>query len=145
MEYSQRWQQMFGLPPADDDADVRLELASAAADGGGGGTSGQGRLKHTGGPWGRASSTAAQLSTSTEKSRAALGPGHDGVSAGASGLASAASLTSVLKSWEDRLSAVRDECDHLEGALRKVAVEMGETDVAVKDSITPVKTGGAAR
>ncbi|MDT9680523.1 hypothetical protein RND61_00245 [Streptomyces sp. TRM76323] len=144
MEYSQRWQQMFGLPP-DDGADARLELASAAADGGGGGTSGQGRLKHTDGPWGRASGTAAELSTSTEKSRSALGPGHDGISTGAAGLASVASLKSVLKSWEDRLAAVRDECDHLEGALRKVAVEMGETDVAVKDTIAPVKAGGAAK
>lgn len=144
MEYAQRWQQMFGLPPADE-GDTRLKPASVAPDGGGGSAWGQGRLKHTGGPWGRASSTAAQLSTSTEKSRALLGAGDDGISGAATGLASSASLRSVLKSWEDRLAAVRDECDHLAGALGKVAVEMAEADVAVKDSLTPVKTGGAAR
>lgn len=54
--------------------------------------------------------------------------------AGAAGFTSVASLKSVLKSWEDRLTAVREECESLQGALAKVAKEMGETETAVKNS-----------
>jgi hypothetical protein len=139
MPYSERWQELFG--PSESGAPTRMTLASATL-------SGPGNLKHSGGPWTSASGTSGELRTSTEKSRAALRPGHEGVSAGAAGLASVASLTGVLTSWEDRLRAVRDECDQLEGALLKVAKEMGETETAIEKSfkgVDPSADKAAAR
>ncbi|MFF7443382.1 hypothetical protein [Streptomyces sp. NPDC008122] len=130
MSYSERWQELFG--PTDGGAAV-MSLASTAPEPGTGG-GGNGKLKHSGGPWTSASGTAGDLRTSTETSRAALGPGHDGIEAGAAGLTSVAALTSVLTSWEDRLSAVRDECEQLKGSLLSVAKEMGETEVAIERS-----------
>ncbi|MGW0788561.1 hypothetical protein ACWD04_09945 [Streptomyces sp. NPDC002911] len=61
------------------------------------------------------------------------------------GLASVASLTAVLESWDERLVAVRGECDYLEGALLKVAKEMGEAETAVDKSLRSVDTGEDAR
>ncbi|MBT2438759.1 hypothetical protein J7E93_01180 [Streptomyces sp. ISL-36] len=141
MSYSERWQELFR--PQEEAVIVggaRMTLASTASQGGSG--TGAGNLKHSGGPWTSASGTSGELRTSTEKSRAALRPGHEGVSAGAAGFASVASLTSVLKSWEDRLAAVRDECDQLEGTLLKVAKEMGETEVAIEKSFKAVDSSG---
>ncbi|WP_236246763.1 hypothetical protein [Streptomyces sp. CC210A] len=141
MEYSQRWQELFDLPPGQQ-GQARTVLASADSGGPVGAGGGQGTLQHTKGPWSSASATASELRTNTEKSRTRLAPGHTGVTSGGAGLASAAALTAVLTSWENRLTSVRDECDHLDGALLKVAKEMGETDLAVKDSLTPVRKSG---
>ncbi|MFD5620657.1 hypothetical protein [Streptomyces yangpuensis] len=141
MSYSERWQDLFG--PADDGPAMRL--ASAAPDPGtGGGGGGAGNLQHTKGPWTSASGTAGDLRTNTETSRAALGPGHEGVEAGAAGLSSVAALKSVLTSWEERLQSVRDECEQLKGTLLKVAKEMGETDAAVDASFKGVDGGSKA-
>ncbi|MET9953111.1 hypothetical protein ABZ135_16360 [Streptomyces sp. NPDC006339] len=96
-----------------------------------------GELRHSGGPWSRASATAAELRTSTETSRSALGRGHEGLAAGApaaAGLTAVAALAGLRTSWEERLAAVRDECEALRGALLTVAREMGETDSAVGNS-----------
>ncbi|MFJ7779569.1 hypothetical protein [Streptomyces yangpuensis] len=139
MSYSERWQELFG--PADDGPVMRL--ASAAPDPGTGG-GGAGNLQHTKGPWTSASGTAGDLRTNTETSRAALGPGHEGVEAGAAGLSSVAALKSVLTSWEERLQSVRDECEQLKGTLLKVAKEMGETDAAVDASFKGVDGGSKA-
>lgn len=91
-------------------------------------------LEHSHGPWTSASGTAGDLRTSTETSRSALGPGHEGIEAGVAGLSSVAALKSVLTSWEERLQAVRDECEQLKGTLLTVAREMGETDTAIETS-----------
>ncbi|GAA3931458.1 hypothetical protein GCM10022244_45360 [Streptomyces gulbargensis] len=136
MSYSERWQELFG--PADGGPATRL--ASAVPGPGGGG--GSGRLRHSGGPWTGAAGTAGDLRTSTETSRTALGRGHEGVAAGAAGLTSVAALTGVLTSWEERLRAVRDECEQLKGALLTVAKEMGETETAIERSFQGV--GGPA-
>ncbi|MFF0427470.1 hypothetical protein ACFYUJ_24020 [Streptomyces sp. NPDC004520] len=120
-----------------------MSLASTAPEPGTGGGA-NGKLKHSGGPWTSASATAGDLHTSTETSRAALGPGHEGVEAGAVGLSSVAALKSVLTSWEERLRAVRDECDQLKGALSTVAKEMGETETAIEKSFKGVDGGGKA-
>ncbi|WP_052757666.1 hypothetical protein [Streptomyces yangpuensis] len=141
MSYSERWEELFG--PADDGPAMRL--ASTAPDPGtGGGGGGTGNLQHTKGPWTSASRTAGDLRTTTETSRAALGPGHEGVKAGAAGLSSVAALGSVLTSWEERLQSVRDECEQLKGTLLKVAKEMGETDAAVDASFKGVDGGSKA-
>ncbi|WP_331721055.1 hypothetical protein [Streptomyces sp. NBC_00454] len=141
MSYSERWQELFG--PAD--GGPALRLASAAPDPGtGGGAGGAGDLEHSGGPWTGASGTAGELRTSTETSRSALGPGHEGIEAGAAGLSSVAVLKSVLTSWEERLQAVRDECEQLKGSLLTVAKEMGETETAIETSFKTVDGGGKA-
>ncbi len=119
-----------------------MRLASTASAPGAGAGGGTGTLKHHGGPWTSASGTADDLRTSTETSRALLGPGHEGIAAGAAGLGSVAALKGVLTSWEDRLRAVRDECDRLGGALLAVAKEMGETEIAVDKSFGPVGAAG---
>ncbi|WP_370415012.1 hypothetical protein [Streptomyces fradiae] len=135
MSYSTRWQELFG--PLEGDARMALASTAPAPAPPAGGT-GPGNLQHTGGPWTSAAGTAGDLHISTETSRAALGPGHEGVTAAGAGLTAVAALARVRKSWEDRLAAVRDECDGLEGALHKVAKEMGETDIQVRDSFAGV-------
>ncbi|MFF3768830.1 hypothetical protein [Streptomyces sp. NPDC002232] len=136
MSYTERWQQLFG--PADGGGAVG-GLASAGT---GGGASG--RLRHSRGPWTSASGTAGDLRTSAETSRSALGPGHEGIEAAAAGLTSVAVLRSVRTSWEERLQALRDECEQLDGTLLTVAKEMGETETAVERSFKDVDGGGTA-
>jgi len=133
MTYS-KLQELLGPPGGD----ARLTLASTTPTTGSGTGSASGNLKHTDGPWTSAAGTAAELRTSAETSRAALGPGHDGVAAGGAGLTSVAALAAVRTSWEDRLAAVREECGTLESALRAVAKEMGETDAGVRNSLAAV-------
>ncbi|MFF0559103.1 hypothetical protein [Streptomyces sp. NPDC004266] len=140
MSLSERWQELFG--PADGGAAV-MSLASTAPEAGTGGGA-NGRLKYSGGPWTSASGTAGDLRTSTETSRSALGPGHEGVEAGAVGLTSVAALKSVRTSWEERLRALRDECEQLKGTLLTVAKEMGETETAIETSFKGVDGGAEA-
>ncbi|MFF8829953.1 hypothetical protein [Streptomyces sp. NPDC015131] len=90
-----------------------------------------GGLRHSGGPWTSASGTAGELRTRTETSRGSLRPAHGGLGPDAGALASVAALKTVLTSWEERLTAVRDECGHLAGALSRVARDLGETDIEV--------------
>ncbi|MEV7115115.1 hypothetical protein [Streptomyces anulatus] len=139
MSYSERWQEMFGL--ADDEPAVRLASASGDPGPGSGGT---GNLKYSKGPWTSASGTAGALRTRAETSRSVLGRGHVGVDAGAGGLSSVAALKGVLTSWEERLRAVRDECDQLKGDLLTVAKEMGESETAVRSFLKGVHVPGTA-
>ncbi|MFF9475346.1 hypothetical protein ACF1E9_22345 [Streptomyces roseolus] len=135
MSLTQRWQDIFGTVGDG----TRMNLASTDP-GGPSGTSGTGNLKHSDGPWTSASGTAGAVRTSTGTSRAALGPGHEGVSSGAAGLSALAALNDVRRSWEDRLVSVRDECEALQGTLLAVAKEMGETDASVKSSLASIDT-----
>ncbi|WP_435877668.1 hypothetical protein [Streptomyces anulatus] len=137
--YSERWQELFG--PNGDEPAMRLASASGEPGAGAGGT---GRLKYSKGPWTSASGAAGALRTRAETSRSVLGRGHEGVAAGAVGLSSAMALKSVLTSWEERLRAVRDECDQLKGNLLTVAKEMGESETAVKSSLKGVHVPGKA-
>ncbi|MBQ1109185.1 hypothetical protein [Streptomyces sp. 404i] len=139
MSESERWQELFG-PTGDGPA---MRLASASGDPGAcaGGT---GNLKYSKGPWTSASGTAGDLRTRAETSRSVLGRGREGVEAGAAGLSSVAALKSVLTSWEERLRAVRDECEQLKGNLLTVAKEMGESETAVKSSLKGVHVPGKA-
>jgi hypothetical protein len=130
---------MFG--PADDEPAMRLASASGDPGSGAGGT---GNLKYSKGPWTSASGTAGALRTRAETSRSVLGRGHEGVEAGVGGLSSAVALKSVLRSWEERLRAVRDECDQLKGNLLTVAKEMGESEATVKSSLMGVHVPGRA-
>lgn len=139
MSYSERWQELFG--PTEEVPAMRLASASSDPGPGAGGT---GNLKYSKGPWTSASGTAGDLRTRTETSRTVLGRGHEGIEAGATGFSSVAALKSVLKSWEERLRAVRDECEKLEGNLLTVAKEMGESETAVKASLKGVDVPGKA-
>ncbi|MFC7974991.1 hypothetical protein ACFUT3_07110 [Streptomyces cinereoruber] len=142
MSYSERWQELFGPIDGGTAGGPSMRLASTASAPAGGPGGGTGTLKHHGGPWTSASGTADDLRTSTETSRAALGPGHEGIETGGAGLGSVVALRGVLTSWEDRLRAVRDECDRLGGSLLTVAKEMGETDTAIEKSFGSVGTAG---
>lgn len=152
--YPAGWQELFDSTTypgsgASGTGEARMSLASLAGTepDTSSGTSGGGvaKLNHSSGPWTSASGTAGSARTGTEKSRSGLGPGHEGVAAGAAGFTSVTSLKSVLKSWEERLTAVRDECDYLEVALLKVAKEMGETDTGVEKSFNAVRKAGEHR
>ncbi|MFJ9885999.1 hypothetical protein ACIQRW_09060 [Streptomyces sp. NPDC091287] len=139
MTNSERWQELFG--PTGDEPAMRLASASGEPGAGAGGT---GRLKYSKGPWTSASGTAGELRTRAETSRSVLGRGHEGVAAGAAGLSSAAALKSVLTSWEERLQAVRDECEQLKGNLLTVAKEMGESETGTKASFKGVHVADKA-
>ncbi|QNP71096.1 amino acid ABC transporter permease [Streptomyces roseirectus] len=110
-------------------------LNSASADGSGG----TGTLKHKGGPWTKAAGTADELQTSTVTSGVDLRAAHDGISGSLEGLVSLSTLKTVLTSWDERLSAVRDECGDLEPKLRQVAKDMGEVDAAAADKTKSVQ------
>lgn len=141
VSYSQGWQDVFtlsDLPTPTGDPGTGMALASVDTGGAGGGA---GSLKHSAGPWASASGTAGSLRTSTEKSRGRLRPAHEGVAAGAVGFSAVQALTEVLESWEKRLVSVRGECGYLDGALGKVAKEMGETDGKVEKSVRSVDSG----
>lgn len=137
MSYSERWEELFG--PAD--GGPAMSLASTAPPSGARGGA-NGKLTHSGGPWTSASATAADLRTTTQANRTALARGHEGVEAGAVGLTSVAALKSVLTSWEERLQALRGECEQLTETLRTVAKEMGETETAIEKSFRDA--GGSA-
>ncbi|WP_223180555.1 amino acid ABC transporter permease [Streptomyces griseicoloratus] len=119
-----------------------------AADAGGTASSGSGdRLKHAAKPWNRAAGTADDLRISTNNTRTTLTTAHVGMAGGLSGLASLAELQSVLTSWEERLGALRDECESLVPKLRTVGRELVEVDagIAAKVGSVPVQQGGGAK
>ncbi|MEU6485624.1 hypothetical protein [Streptomyces sp. NPDC046887] len=100
-------------------------------------------LQHSRGPWTSASATAAELHTSTANGRNVLRPVHAPLTAWA-GLTTSAALLTLLTSWEERLAAIRDECDHLSGALRQVATHLGEIDTTTGTSLKAVPVPIAA-
>lgn len=140
MSLSERWQALLGSA---DDGGAVMSLASTAPEPGTGGGA-DGRLKHSGGPWTSASGTAGDLGAGAETSRSLFGPGHEGLGVGAAGLTSVTALTGVRTSWEERLGALRDECEQLKGTLLTVAKEMGETETAIEKSFKGVDGGGEA-
>ncbi|MFD9565059.1 amino acid ABC transporter permease [Streptomyces sp. NPDC059994] len=131
--YAQSWQRLLDQAgPGGQQSD--MSLASAGAAGGGRNDAG-GELKHSAKPWSDAAGTAHALETDTATAKAKLTSAHAGAEAGTAGLASMAALTSVLTSWEKRLTAVHTECGALEPALRKTAWAQGEVDAGVKSAL----------
>ena len=129
-----------------------VQLNQLPANSGGSAPSGRGngggdRLKHSAQPWNRAAKTADDLRISTNTTRTTLTTAHAGVAGGLTGLASLAELKGVLTSWEERLGAVRDECESLEPRLRTVGKELVGVDagVAAKADAVRVSQGGDAR
>ncbi|MER6201201.1 hypothetical protein ABT234_28015 [Streptomyces sp. NPDC001586] len=108
-----RWQELFGEPAA-------MRLASAEAPGGGNDAVGE-DLAHSGGSWSKASVAAGELRITTAEGLGRMAAAHEGVQAGTAGLSATAALAAVRASWEERVSAVRDECGSVQSALRNVA------------------------
>ncbi|MFD9485909.1 hypothetical protein ACFWBX_18360 [Streptomyces sp. NPDC059991] len=125
--YAQSWQRL--LDQAGQAGAMSLASAGTASGGDGG------ELKHSAKPWSEAAGVAHALQTDTAKVKAALTMAHSGAEAGTAGLASMAALTSVLASWEKRLTAVHTECGSLEPALRETAWAQGEVDAGVKSAL----------
>ncbi|GAA0617488.1 hypothetical protein [Streptomyces crystallinus] len=115
-----------------------MSLASAGTAGGSGPAAGE--LKHSAKPWSDATGTVHSLGTDTAKVKATLTSAHTGAAAGTAGLASMAALTSVLTSWEERLTAVHTECGSLEPALRETAWAQGEVDAGVRSALAQYST-----
>lgn len=120
---------------------AQMQLNQRPADQGGGGTRAEGGgLKHSSKPWNRAATTAHDLGISTNASKSALTKGHAGIAGGLEGLASLGELKSVLTSWENRLKAVRDECEALEPKLRQVPKDLTGVDTATGAKADAVQT-----
>ncbi|MFF9280026.1 hypothetical protein [Streptomyces griseosporeus] len=76
-------------------------------------------LKASKGPWTKASGVAGDLRMATQSGLTDLTTAHVGVGGSTEGFTCTAALKELCASWEDRLTAVRDECDRLEGALAR--------------------------
>ncbi|MER7515282.1 hypothetical protein [Streptomyces sp. NPDC126499] len=142
---SEAWQRLWDQAGQSRDGSPTARMSLASTTGGGAGGAGDGDLRHSGGPWTKAAASAEALTTSMGIARSRLTSAHDGVAAGTAGLTSAATLRTVLTSWEERIGTVRDECDSLAPALRRVAKEQGEQDTAVKAAFGSVHAASAAK
>ncbi|MFD6339238.1 hypothetical protein [Streptomyces sp. NPDC060131] len=140
--YSESWQELIDLAGQERQsaASGPMSLASAGSSGGSSGAASRSDLEHSDGPWTTAAGVAEALRTSTTTARNRLTSAHTGVTAATEGLASSGVLKSVLTSWEDRLSSVRDECGSLAPKLRQVGKELGERDTKVKSSLREINT-----
>jgi hypothetical protein len=125
-----KWDELFGTGGSG----ASMTLASAKAPGGGGGEGGP-DLKADQGPWTKSGGVAAELRTMTSNSLTDLTAAGEGVAGGTAGFASTGTLNDVLQSWKTRLTAVRDECGRLEGALTSAGKEFGEREVTTRDRI----------
>ncbi|MBG0853795.1 amino acid ABC transporter permease [Streptomyces spinoverrucosus] len=146
------WEQLKADAGARGSTQMQLNQLGRA-DGSGEGPEGGGeRLKHSAKPWNDAAQVADELRISTNRVRARLDSTHGsiknkyelehyGVSTGTNGLDSIDVLRSVLTSWEERLEAVRDECETLGPKLRQTARDLGSTDVKVKTDVDSVNVG----
>ncbi|MFJ1575866.1 hypothetical protein [Streptomyces sp. NPDC088182] len=140
--YSESWQELIDLAGQERQsaASGPMSLASAGSSGGSGGAASRSDLEHSDGPWTTAAGVAEALRTSTTTAKSRLTSTHTGVTAATEGLASSGVLKSVLTSWEDRLSSVRDECGSLAPKLRQVGKDLGERDTKVKSSLQGINT-----
>ncbi|MFE3824200.1 hypothetical protein [Streptomyces sp. NPDC059092] len=143
--HSDEWQRLFDMAGrgGDGSTEARMSLASAPT----GNAGGEPDLRHSDGPWTKAARVAEELHTSITTAKSRLTAAHGSAAAGTEGLASMATLSSVLTSWEERLKAVQDECGSLAPKLRLVADGQGERNAEVKSSFAGLDrpTGGQAK
>ncbi|MEV7872125.1 hypothetical protein AB0P17_39840 [Streptomyces sp. NPDC088124] len=131
--HSGEWQRLYDMAGrGGGSTETRMSLASASVEDSGG----EPDLRHRDGPWTKAAGVAEELHTSITTAKSRLTAAHEDAAVGTEGLASMATLASVLTSWEERLKAVRDECGSLAPKLRLVAQSQGEREVKVKSSFT---------
>ncbi|MFJ2935180.1 hypothetical protein ACIO8G_20710 [Streptomyces sp. NPDC087219] len=145
MALNATWEELFGetggaggaappgaLAPPGQLATMTLAGVPAPDSGGGGGNA---NLKADVGPWHEAGNTAGELRTSTTTSLTDLDTANEGVGGGTAGFASSGALTEILGTWKARLTAVRDECGRLEGALKSAGRDFGERETATQRKI----------
>lgn len=125
-----KWDELFGTG----DSGARMSLASTEPAGGAGG-GGEADLKADEGPWTRSGGVAAELRTSTSSSLTDLTTANEGVAGATAGFASGDTLTTVLETWKNRLTAVRDECGRLDPALRSAGRDFGEREADTRRKI----------
>ncbi|MEU9982285.1 hypothetical protein [Streptomyces sp. NPDC050856] len=140
MALNAKWDELFGT----DGSSARMTLASAKSPSGGGGEGGP-DLKADQGPWTKAAGVAGELRTSTASSLTDLTQASEGVAGGTAGFTATGTLNEVLESWKTRLTAVRDECGRLEGALRSAGKEFGERETATRNKMAAAGPSQPAR
>ncbi|WP_240139254.1 hypothetical protein [Streptomyces sp. MUM 178J] len=135
MAPSDKWQALLAdAETGTERGGTGMRLASTE-DGGSGGGNGGGSdfdLKSSKGPWTTASGVAGALHTSSSSALTELETASKGVADNAKGLDSTSALAEVLTSWKGRLTAVRNECDRLEAALKTAGKEFGEREVQTR-------------
>ncbi|WP_331447982.1 amino acid ABC transporter permease [Streptomyces xanthochromogenes] len=92
-------------------------------------------LKHSDKPWTHAASVAQDLTEGVGSDLRDLTRAHEGLPRATVGLSSMTTLSSVLQSWDARLSTLREECGTLQPALRQVAVDLGEVDAKTQQQV----------
>ncbi|MEU7070626.1 hypothetical protein AB0B30_08765 [Streptomyces narbonensis] len=134
MALNATWEELFGgsAPPGPPAQPAAMTLAGVPAAGPGGGDA---DLKADESPWHEAGNTAGELRTSTTTSLTDLDTANEGYAAGTAGFDSSGALTEILGTWKARLTAVRDECGRLEGALKSTGRDFGEREDATKRKI----------
>ncbi|MFF1958320.1 hypothetical protein ACFVWX_15165 [Streptomyces sp. NPDC058220] len=127
MALNEKWAELFGH----DSPGTGMNLASAATPVDGGGRGGP-DLKVGQGPWTTASAVANGLHTSSATALTEMNTASEGVTGATEGFTSTAALNEIRTSWKERLTAVRDECARLEGALKSAGKEFGEQETRTK-------------
>ncbi|MFF2061620.1 hypothetical protein ACFVWZ_07455 [Streptomyces sp. NPDC058200] len=127
MALNEKWAELFGH----DSPGTGMNLASAATPVDGGGRGGP-DLKVGQGPWTTASAVANGLHTSSATALTDMNTASEGVTGATEGFTSTAALNEIRTSWKERLTAVRDECARLEGALKSAGKEFGEQETRTK-------------
>ncbi|MGW2486471.1 hypothetical protein ACWCV9_04520 [Streptomyces sp. NPDC001606] len=120
-------------PSPPDAADMTLASADSGSGGGGG------ALVYLRYPWTNGATILGELRTTTNSSVTQLTEAKAGETARIEGLASIQALSTVRDSWHRRLTAVRDECEHLEPAMRQAAKDHGENEARIKAAIEAEK------
>ncbi|MFD9484707.1 hypothetical protein [Streptomyces sp. NPDC059991] len=138
MALSTQWEELFaGTPPRSGGQEppaAGMRLASANGKDSGGAPD----IQFSKSPWSSAGKVAGELRTGTAGALADLDSASEGVTAGTEGFGATAALEEIRTSWKDRLGAVRDECGRLDGVLKSVGKEFGETDVKVGNDVKAV-------
>ncbi|MEU7294023.1 hypothetical protein AB0A76_12580 [Streptomyces exfoliatus] len=143
MALNATWDQLFGGTDAPERpaAMTLAGLPGPEQDGPGNGPGGgDPNLKADAGPWHSAGTTSGLLRTSTATSLTDLDTANEGYAAGTAGFDSSSALTEILGTWKTRLTAVRDECGRLEGALKSAGRDFGEREADTRRKIAAEST-----
>ncbi|MEV6249660.1 hypothetical protein AB0M38_26175 [Streptomyces sp. NPDC051742] len=146
MALNATWDQLFGGPAATE-RPAAMNLAGLPGPeqdgpfGQNGPGGGDANLKADAGPWHSAGTTSGLLRTSTATSLTDLDTANEGYAAGTAGFDSSSALTEILGTWKARLTAVRDECGRLEGALKSAGRDFGEREDDTRRKMAAESTG----